>query len=502
MRKIRIYFSDYFGCSEEELSAYGALNISLVADLPLFIDPFLIFNSQRPEYQILHARMIEYIGFLQGQASSGLSHDLRKAWYEFNEVRQNWLGYSLTGNAGRGLGPKFARALYSNLGTILKVNPDQPPITKGRHIEKLCLIRSGVGRDNVSDFTTNLIKSFLLEYTEAFTVAHVAPSFRMRFSVAKTAFNYETETWQTRSYELPRLGNDYVLLTPEDMLTKDDVWISQAGLIARFAHIVNAVPNDQLRAQLDRYFRSKLPKKEKGEQATQAEKSEAVMATAEAFPVLLDYYIREREDQGHSAQEESLGKVEATKSVFIEQVKRIAELLEGQGFYKLEETDAYTEALKRVHFLKRWVENNDGYRLFYVHGTALKREADLQLIFRLTWCATPYEVDAEVNNGRGPVDYKISKGCNDKALVEFKLAGSTSLARNLANQVSIYERSNGTKRSIWAIMCYTWQECNKVKTLLKDLGKDRDENFVIIDARNDNKVSASKADGTEAASGD
>ena len=36
----------------------------------------------------------------------------------FGEIEQNWLGFSLVGNAGRGLGPKFATALNRNLNTV------------------------------------------------------------------------------------------------------------------------------------------------------------------------------------------------------------------------------------------------------------------------------------------------------------------------------------------------------------------------------------------------
>lgn len=43
--KTNFYFSDYFGVSPQRLQTYGAFNISLIADLPLFIDPFLLFNS-------------------------------------------------------------------------------------------------------------------------------------------------------------------------------------------------------------------------------------------------------------------------------------------------------------------------------------------------------------------------------------------------------------------------------------------------------------------------
>ncbi len=35
-----MYFSDYFKVRPQVIEKYGAFNISLVADLPLFIDPF------------------------------------------------------------------------------------------------------------------------------------------------------------------------------------------------------------------------------------------------------------------------------------------------------------------------------------------------------------------------------------------------------------------------------------------------------------------------------
>ena len=60
MRKLPIYFSDFFGVSRETMRAYGAFDVSLINDLPMFIDPFLLFNSDNPEYQKLHDEMIKY----------------------------------------------------------------------------------------------------------------------------------------------------------------------------------------------------------------------------------------------------------------------------------------------------------------------------------------------------------------------------------------------------------------------------------------------------------
>ena len=66
--KVRVYFSDYFGISSDELESYGALDISLINDLPLFIDPFLLFNSPKPDYQKLHSGMIDYLRYLRDKS--------------------------------------------------------------------------------------------------------------------------------------------------------------------------------------------------------------------------------------------------------------------------------------------------------------------------------------------------------------------------------------------------------------------------------------------------
>ena len=56
-----VYFSDIFNVEEERLEEYGAFNISLLNDLPLFIDPFLLYASKKPEYQKLHCEIIQYL---------------------------------------------------------------------------------------------------------------------------------------------------------------------------------------------------------------------------------------------------------------------------------------------------------------------------------------------------------------------------------------------------------------------------------------------------------
>ncbi len=57
---MNVYFSDIFGVKPKTIEKYGAFNISLINDLPLFIDPFLLFNSDKKEYQKLHRDILKY----------------------------------------------------------------------------------------------------------------------------------------------------------------------------------------------------------------------------------------------------------------------------------------------------------------------------------------------------------------------------------------------------------------------------------------------------------
>ncbi|MEW6230570.1 MAG: hypothetical protein AB1700_21205, partial [Bacillota bacterium] len=167
------FLSSYFGVDEAVFEEYGALNISVVNDLPLFIDPFLLFHSEKPEYVALHEEIINYLVFLRDRAKAGpVSEGDLLNWYCFKEVKQNWLGFSVSGNDGAGLGMKFARGLHSNLHVVFS-DFGEEKITESSHLEKVCLVSDGVGRDNISDFTTNLIKDFLCRYTEAFAAAHL-----------------------------------------------------------------------------------------------------------------------------------------------------------------------------------------------------------------------------------------------------------------------------------------------------------------------------------------
>ncbi len=484
----KLYFSDFFEVSPEAVDRYGAFNVSLLADLPLFIDPFLLFNSRRPTYQHLHAQIVRYLKFLRAKSTKGhISPELLSAWYKFPEVKQTWLGFTLESNDGRGLGKEFAEALNSNLNTIFG-RFGRERITRGSHLEKLCLIKENVGRDCISDFTTNLIIGFLADYTEDFAKKKIKRAFRKTFSLQRARFNYETETWVPRRYELPAHQGDYVLLVPKDLLTKDENWINKRELVEDFQSIPDAIPDAELRAQVNNYFLKLLPKEPKKEDT-----QKAALETILKYPDLVDYYIRLKEDTGQRAVSISKEKVARSRELYIQQFSQLPQMLSKLTHFYAIPRKTYSDAKKRVEFLKDVIENKGGHRVFYLRGKPLERETDLHILYRLTWFASLSDVGREVNDGRGPVDFKVSRGSKDKTLVEFKLASNTQLKRNLSNQVEIYKKASDANRAIKVIVCFSEEQQARVKRILNELGLSDCKDIVLIDARNDNKPSGSKA---------
>ncbi len=485
--ELKLLFSDYFNIPSAKLESYGCLDICINSDLPLFIDPFLLFASEKKEYQQLHNKIVGHLIELK-RIALDKTNTANLKLFQFPEIKQNWLGLSKYGNAGKGLGPKFANNIinafngfYSNFG--------DETISSTSHIEKLTLVGKGIGKDFISDFTTNLIFEYLLEYTESFAVKHLQPSQTKKFS-PRCKFDTRFNTWMPREFTLPYFyleDGDFILLTPVDILTKDEAFICNKDLHDSFRQIANSMENSTLRDAINNYFRERLPWNPRKKDI-----DFAITATINKFPEILDYYIKKKEgerDKAHSISEEK--RAEITKE-FVPAVQAFCEKIQNEksDFFNIR-PNSYSEALKRAKYLKDVIENNDGYRIFYHKGSTASEET-IQRLFRLTWFLSPFDINSEVNNGRGPADYKVSYGGSDSTIVEFKLAKSTSLEKNLRHQTEIYKKASKSINDIKVILCYTVYEVSNVKRLIKKVTSTDviPENIVIIDASP--KQSASK----------
>ena len=102
-------------------------------------------------------------------------------------------------------------------------------------------------------------------------------------------------------------------------------------------------------------------------------------------------------------------------------------------------------------------------------------------------------ISQEVNDGRGPADYKISRGALDKTIVEFKLASNRQLKRNLEKQAELYQKASDAGRALKVIVYFSGAELDRVRQILRELRLGSSEAVILIDAGADEKPSASKA---------
>lgn len=495
---VKVTFSDHFNVSSKTLEKEGFFDISLVSDLPLFIDPFHLFYSDKKEYQKLHEEIIKYLVFLRDLSISLKGRELSKgildAYYRFPEIKQNWFGFTFIGNSGHGLGAGFAKALNNNFQEFFN---DFGIGTEARHLEKLTLIADRVGRDTISDFTTNLIIGYLVARTQEFTLKHISPKNRREFSIDKASFDYTKKVWVSKKFTLPLYQNDFVLLTPRDLLRRTNTWINKDDLVSRFSQIPSAISDASLREQLSNFFNArlnefavkKIDKKTNEVVLSFPEKTKklAAMATIAKFPESIDAYIKIKEKDGDEAVKESDKLVSEVEEFLANQFRNFVSGIE----VGLRRPTSYEEAHERAIYFKECIELRDLWKNLYKDDEPVDEEW-IQRMFWLVWFGSSSDVNRDPNNGLGMPDYVVSQGSKDKALIEFKLARSSSLEKNLKNQLKKYKEVNKAKSGVWVIIFFTANEEKKVKRLLKQYGFENDPDYILVDARKDNKISASK----------
>jgi len=498
-----MFFSEYFKIEPNLLHEYGAVDISLICDMPLFVDPMLIFNSDNPEYKRLHESIIQYFHFLAAKASGGLQSNEIKAWFMFSEVKNNWLGYSLAGNGGLALGNEYAQFLYDNIGFAISTNN----ISQSIHIEKIMLLYKGSGKDKISDLTVNLIKKYLLEYTQTFAINYLSPELKKNLYVERAYFNYDTESFVSKEYMLPYFINskgkdEYVLLTPADILREDEPSINRLDFYNSHGRIRASIDNNVLRAYVNNYIfeavrryeeQQKSKKRPARERSISKIEKDAFAELTHEYPELYDYYIKLRESDTDDIRAKSSNEVNLQLQKFLVNTQELINSIIVNG-YKIDESlSAREEAIARLKFFKHVIEDCDGYKNFYYSGQRISSEDDIRRMFRLVWYDTTYKVDFDTNNGRGEADVIVSKGQYNQNIIEFKLASNSSLP-HVFTQVKIYEAANCADGSLVAIFCFSQSEFETAKRVVVNAGHEEqlDKAVFLIDCRDNNKPSASK----------
>lgn len=177
-------------------------------DLPLGIDPFLLFKSRDATLSGLHATILRAFNFGIELIQNNQVDEARHL-FDFPEVAEIGLGYTQKGKRGAGVGNFLSQLITETLAD------SRPLLERGvRHIEEMQLVSVGIGPDRTSDIVANLLKGYLIEYTQKQCLLWNLP---LAANVPiEHIFDHESTSWIDGYFDLPvsPFDGNPILLVP------------------------------------------------------------------------------------------------------------------------------------------------------------------------------------------------------------------------------------------------------------------------------------------------
>jgi len=155
---IRPRLTDHHGIHKSQSEVDFAIQF-FDEDIPLYIDPFLLWKSPSLQDQALHTAITNSFNHLNYLIKKKRTDEAISTLISLSECQEVGLGVSKT-RKGLPIGQKQA-------GQILNLFNDIPEYSQFgfTHFESIQLYISGISKDRVSDIACNYIKSFLIDYT-------------------------------------------------------------------------------------------------------------------------------------------------------------------------------------------------------------------------------------------------------------------------------------------------------------------------------------------------
>jgi hypothetical protein len=184
------------------------VDIDLSTDMPLFIDPYAIqirqdrWSDQCGDHirSIFNTLLDALRAADRGRAAHLLSH--------LHEPNETHFGVSRGTPSGRGVGD-YKAAMLAN--ALIGSRAFQTGLLSD--ISEAELFIHGVGRDTISDLTTNVIRGLLAEYTvEQCALHHVATQ---AVGSVGPVWNAPAQQWEARQVQLPIYQRRPILLVPK-----------------------------------------------------------------------------------------------------------------------------------------------------------------------------------------------------------------------------------------------------------------------------------------------
>lgn len=409
--------SDYLSL-DTELDEHGVFDPVLNSDSFFFINLQRLKQTKVPEFADSYQKIRDYFKKIIKLLDHAKSKDPVDICYKqalrsfnFSEVNNLCLGYA-AGTKGAGFGSKLAAQIISTAFDIVKEGIVDPEI-----FELLPLFQDNVGADRLSDMIATLILEDIKLYTQ-----------RINRELSISQENYSTHSF-VDGYLINPYKQDVLYLIPVDILHKLPI----AECWEDVEHVIyeNSAIRDEINLEVADEWKT-YSSKERKEYIC-----DTVFKDPEACNRVLAKY-RQESLEGFNPQEN----IDYRLSKLEQSIKR----LNYDWLLPDKHPSSRSLSMSILEFFRNWVENQRGWKVIHeIHPR--QREKCIQYILLLV--ATLFvkvnnlDISCEPDEGRGPVDFKISRG-QDKTLIEVKLSSNPQYSHGFTSQLVEYGKAEQT----------------------------------------------------------
>ena len=425
-----VSFTDKFKLDKKAFQATGAFDTILDVDSRVFIDPALLDDCVIPEFVGARAKAENYFANIitlltYTQNRSDMYWKKADKLLSFSEITGTCFGYSQNSTAGNAIGKALRTTILQTIKELITVGENDPTL-----FELLGVSQEGIGCDRVSDLLTFILAPEIMEYTQ-----RVVSS----FGLANYKVHVDGKEYSTYLNEYNRKP---LLLLPASVLSP---------LI--FADGFNDIDricfeNERVRREINEYFDLENRK-------TKLSKNEILQMMKDS-PSFRDALIKAYTNTPaipYDFDNDSIGEY-AWYGAAKEYVEKYP--LQLSIPHNPTMSDVYSIVDTICSQFRTLIEDNGLWNLLYNDDNKPKHERAAQLLFfgiADSYCtANDIDLSREINNGRGAVDFNLSRGAKEKVVIEIKLTSNSQLEHGFTTQVPIYMTQEKTSKAVYLII--------------------------------------------------
>jgi len=199
-------FSDQFNLSQSQ-AELDFVDIPIDTDIALFCDPYSFVIEEDPWFAECNNEVLDFFQRLLDLIRRGDEQGAMRMLEHVGEANEAHLGFSKGQPRGLGIGRNKATDLYNRLAASTAVKTG-----KLRDLSDCDLFIPGIGADNISDMTLNIIRHKLLEYT-----AVQCAQLGVLTSQVQGGFQWDSQNnrWRNGYAHLPVAQGNRLMLVPK-----------------------------------------------------------------------------------------------------------------------------------------------------------------------------------------------------------------------------------------------------------------------------------------------